>query len=319
MRFVFMGTPDFSVPVLNALIEAGHEIAAVYCQPPRPAGRGKKERPTPVHARALELGLDVRHPVSLKNADEQAAFEALNADVAVVVAYGLILPQVILDAPERGCFNIHASLLPRWRGAAPIQRAIEAGDSETGVTVMQMEAGLDTGPALLKVATSIDPSESSGELFERLQTLGGSALIEAIERIDTGTIKPERQDDSRASYAKKLTKAEAQIDWQRPAEEILRKIHAFNPNPGAYTTRAGDRIKLWGAALTALPNPADAQPGTIVAAPSGELWVACGDQPLAITRVQLAGKKSQSAEELLRGHAALLAPGTRLGAAGERQ
>lgn len=320
MRIVFAGTPEFAAHHLQALLDDGrHSVVAVYTQPDRPAGRGKKPATSAVKQLALAHDLALYQPESLKAEPEQLALAELNADLMVVVAYGLLLPQAVLDIPRFGCINVHASLLPAWRGAAPIQRAIEAGDSETGVTVMQMEAGLDTGPALLKVATAIDPHESAGGLFARLQMLGGNALLEAIEQIDAGTIKPEKQDDSRASYAKKLTKAEAQIDWQRPAQEILRKIHAFNPNPGAYTTRAGDRIKLWGAALTARPNPADTQPGTIVAAPSGELWVACGDQSLAITRAQLAGKKSQSAEELLRGHAALLAPGTVLGTAGERQ
>ena len=184
MRIIFMGTPDFSVPVLDALVKAGHEIAAVYCQPPRPAGRGKKDRPTPVHARAEALGLEVRHPTSLRNADAQDAFAALGADIAVVVAYGLILPQAVLDAPKHGCLNIHASLLPRWRGAAPIHRAIMAGDAETGICIMQMEAGLDTGPVLLRQATPIGVTETTGALHDRLSAMGADLIVQALARID---------------------------------------------------------------------------------------------------------------------------------------
>src|SRR6056297_2866581 len=206
MRIIFMGTPEFSVPVLDALVGAGHDIAAVYCQPPRPAGRGKKDRPSPVQARAEALGLQVRHPVSLKGADEQAAFAALEADVAVVVAYGLILPQVILDAPTAGCLNIHASLLPRWRGAAPIQRAIMAGDAETGVCIMQMEAGLDTGPVLLRRATPIGATETTGEVHDRLSALGAEAVVEALGKLDSLT--PESQPNEGVTYAKKIDKSE---------------------------------------------------------------------------------------------------------------
>ncbi|MCR9114130.1 MAG: methionyl-tRNA formyltransferase, partial [Rhodobacteraceae bacterium] len=211
MRIIFMGTPEFSVPVLDALVGAGHDIAAVYCQPPRPAGRGKKDRPSPVQARAEALGLQVRHPVSLKGADEQAAFAALEADVAVVVAYGLILPQAVLDAPERGCLNIHASLLPRWRGAAPIHRAIMAGDAETGVCIMQMEAGLDTGPVLLCERTKIGPQETTGELHDRLSQMGAAAIVDALARLDSLTPTPQSQ--AGVLYAEKIDKAEARIDW----------------------------------------------------------------------------------------------------------
>ena len=191
MRVIFMGSPDFSVPVLNALVQAGHDIAAVYCQPPRPAGRGKKDRPTPVQARAQALGLPVRHPKSLKSPEEQAAFAALKADIAVVVAYGLILPQVILDAPERGCLNIHASLLPRWRGAAPIHRAILSGDAETGICIMQMEAGLDTGPVLLRQATAIGAEETTADLHDRLSDMGAALIVRALATLDTLTAQPQ--------------------------------------------------------------------------------------------------------------------------------
>ena len=222
MRVVFMGTPDFSVPALNALVEAGHQIVAVYCQPPRPAGRGKKERLTPVHARALELGLEVRHPVSLRDAAAQADFAALDADIAVVVAYGLILPQAVLDAPRKGCLNIHASLLPRWRGAAPIHRAIMEGDAETGVCIMQMEAGLDTGPVLMREATAITPEDTTDVLHDRLSAMGARLIVDTLSRLDTLT--PDPQSEQGVTYAHKIDKAEARVDWSRPAAEIDRQI-----------------------------------------------------------------------------------------------
>ncbi|MEP5154057.1 methionyl-tRNA formyltransferase, partial [Planktotalea sp.] len=227
MRVIFMGTPDFSVPVLESLVNAGHDIAAVYCQPPRPAGRGKKERPTPVHQRALELGLDVRHPVSLKGEEAQAEFAALNADIAVVVAYGLILPQVILDAPTKGCLNIHASLLPRWRGAAPIHRAIMSGDAETGICIMQMEAGLDTGPVLLREATDIGAEETTGALHDRLSAMGAALICSALDQIDS--LQAETQPEDGVTYAAKIDKAEAQIDWSRSAVEIDCQIRGLSP------------------------------------------------------------------------------------------
>ena len=247
MRLIFMGTPDFSVPVLDALIGAGHEIAAVYCQPPRPAGRGKKDRPSPVQARAETLGLAVRHPVSLRNAEAQAAFAALKADAAVVVAYGLILPQAVLDAPVKGCLNIHASLLPRWRGAAPIQRAIMAGDRDTGVCIMQMEAGLDTGPVLLREALAIGAEETAAELHDRLSALGAQLIVEALARLDD--LVPEAQPGAGVTYAAKIDKAEARVDWTRPAVEVDRLIRALSPFPGAWTEIAGERVKLLGSRL----------------------------------------------------------------------
>ena len=292
MRIVFMGTPDFSVPVLNALIEAGHEIAAVYCQPPRPAGRGKKERPTPVHARALELGLDVRHPLSLKNADEQAAFEILNADVAVVVAYGLILPQVILDAPERGCLNIHASLLPRWRGAAPIHRAIMARDAQTGVCIMQMEAGLDTGPVLLRDALEIGVEETTGALHDRLSALGARLVCDALGQLDQ--LVPDAQPEDGVTYASKIDKAEAQVDWAKGAEEIDRLIRGLSPFPGAWTMLDGARVKLLAS------RQVDAE-GTAGQATDDALTIACATGAVQITRAQKAGKGAQDAQEFLRG------------------
>jgi len=240
MRVIFMGTPDFSVPVLNALVNAGHDVVCAYCQPPRPAGRGKKDRPSPVQIRAEALGLPVRHPVSVKSADEQAAFAALEADVAVVVAYGLILPQAVLDAPKRGCLNIHASLLPRWRGAAPIHRAIMAGDAETGVCIMQMEAGLDTGPVLLKKVTAIGADETTAVLHDRLSAMGAEAIVEALGALDDLTPIP--QSDEGVTYAAKIDKSEARIDWTKPAVEVDRLIRGLSPFPGAWFGHAGTRV-----------------------------------------------------------------------------
>ena len=291
MRIVFMGTPDFSVPVLDALVEAGHEIAAVYCQPPRPAGRGKKDRPTPVHARAMELGLPVRHPASLKGAGEQAAFAALEADVAVVVAYGLILPQAILDAPKHGCLNIHASLLPRWRGAAPIHRAIMEGDAETGVCIMQMEAGLDTGPVLLRASTPIGATETTGELHDRLSRMGAALITQALDRLPDLTPTP--QPEEGVTYAAKIDKAEARIDWTRPAVEVDRRIRGLSPFPGAWCEIAGERLKLLAARLAEGQGP----PGTLL----DGLTVACGEGAVEILRAQRPGKRPMSAQEILRG------------------
>ena len=292
MRLIFMGTPEFSVPVLDALVEAGHEIAAVYCQPPRPAGRGKKHRPTPVHARAEALGLEVRHPVSLRSEEEQARFAALGAEVAVVVAYGLILPQPILDAPRGGCLNIHASLLPRWRGAAPIHRAIMAGDAETGICIMQMEAGLDTGPVLLREATPIGPEDTTGSLHDRLSRMGAALIVTALERLDA--LVPEPQPELGVTYAAKIDKAEAQVDWFRPAVEIDRQIRGLSPFPGAWTTIGGERVKLLGARLAEGGGP----PG--VALDDG-FTIACGQGAVTVTRAQRAGKGAQDAETFLRG------------------
>jgi methionyl-tRNA formyltransferase len=301
MRIIFMGTPDFSVPVLEALVEAGHEIAAVYCQPPRPAGRGKKDRPSPVQARAEALGLTVRHPESLKGADEQAAFAALEADVAVVVAYGLILPQAVLDAPKRGCLNIHASLLPRWRGAAPIHRAIMAGDRETGVCIMQMEAGLDTGPVLLCRVTPIGAEETTGELHDRLSQMGAAAIVEALERLDA--LRPEPQPGDGVTYAQKIDKAEAKIDWGWTAEEVDRQIRGLSPFPGAWIEHRGQRIKLLKSCLAR----GCGAPGTVL---DDALTVACGRGAVQVLRLQRAGKGAQDADEFLRGMA--LPRGTRL-------
>jgi methionyl-tRNA formyltransferase len=292
MRLVFMGTPEFSVPVLDALIAAGHDIAAVYCQPPRPAGRGKKETPTPVHQRAAALGLPVRHPTSLKGAEAQADFAALNADVAVVVAYGLILPQAVLDAPTHGCLNIHASLLPRWRGAAPIHRAIMAGDTETGICIMQMEAGLDTGPVLLREATLIGETETTGQLHDRLSQMGARLIVEALNRL--GDLTPAPQPAEGVTYAAKIDKSEAAIDWTRPATDVDRQIRALSPFPGAWVDHDGQRIKLLASRLAT----GEGAPGTVL---DDALTVACGTGAVQLLRLQRAGRGAQDASEFLRG------------------
>ncbi len=285
-----MGTPDFSVPVLEAL-HAAHQILAVYCQPPRPAGRGKADRPTPVHARALELGLPVRHPVSLKSAEVQAEFAALGADVAVVVAYGLILPQAVLDAPARGCLNIHASLLPRWRGAAPIHRAIMAGDARTGVCIMQMEAGLDTGPVLLREETAIGATETTADLHDRLSQMGARLIVQALERL--ADLHPETQPEAGVTYAAKIDKAEARIDWTRPAAEVDRLIRGLSPFPGAWCDIGGERVKFL---RSRLAEGAGA-PGQVLHG----LTIACGSGAVEITEAQREGKRPATARDLLNG------------------
>ena len=291
MRVVFMGTPEFSVPVLDALVTAGHDVVCVYSQPPRPAGRGKKERPSPVHMRANELGIEVRHPLNFKQADDVADFADLNADIAVVVAYGLILPQALLDAPKHGCLNIHASLLPRWRGAAPIHRAIMAGDAETGVCIMQMEAGLDTGPVLMRQTTSIGAEETTGQLHDWLSEMGAKLIVEALRRLPELT--PEVQPDEGVTYAEKIDKYEARIDWSAPAAEVDRKIRGLSPFPGAWCEINGERIKLLGSKL------ADGA-GDVGQVLDGFV-IACADGAVEITRLQRAGKKPVSAEDALRG------------------
>ncbi|NNK78050.1 MAG: methionyl-tRNA formyltransferase [Litoreibacter sp.] len=291
MRVIFMGTPDFSVPVLDALMAAGHEVVCVYCQPPRPAGRGKKDRPSPVQARAEALGLPVRHPVSLKGAQEQADFVGLKADVAVVVAYGLILPQTILDAPRYGCLNIHASLLPRWRGAAPIHRAIMAGDAQTGVCIMQMEAGLDVGPVLLRKAIDIRSDDTTGSLHDRLSGLGAGLIIEALAQLDS--LSPEPQSEQGVTYAEKIDKAEARVDWCQPAAQVDRLIRGLSPFPGAWAMIGDERIKFLQSEVVDL----NGAPGEVL----DGLVIACGDGAIRITRAQRQGKRAMQTDELLRG------------------
>ena len=291
MRIVFMGSPDFAVPALNALVEAGHDIAAVYCQPPRPAGRGKADRKTAVHERAEALGLEVRTPRTLRDAEEQAKFAALDADLAVVAAYGLILPKPILDAPKAGCVNIHASLLPRWRGAAPIQRAVLAGDEMTGVTIMQMDVGLDTGPMLLKREVPID-RKTAGQLTEELANLGASAFLEWLNH----PTPPEAQPEDGATYAPKIDKAEARIDWSKSAAEIERQVRAFAPAPGAWFEVNGERVKLL---ETDLADGAG-RAGEVL---DDDLTIACGEGSIRPLRVQRAGRGAMTPGELLRGFA----------------
>ncbi|MBS3928002.1 MAG: methionyl-tRNA formyltransferase [Sphingomonadales bacterium] len=301
MRVIFMGTPDFAVPALQALVAAGHEVVAAYTQPPRPGGRrGKELTPTPVHKAADMLGIAVRHPVSLKGADEQATFAALEADVAVVAAYGLILPQAVLDAPRLGCLNVHASLLPRWRGAAPIQRAILAGDEETGVTIMQMEAGLDTGPMLAVVKTPVD-GKTAGELTAELAELGANLMVEVLADLPghAAAVQPE----AGVTYAHKIDKAEARIDWANSADEIERQIRAFAPAPGAWFEFEGERCKVLAAEL----NEGTGAPGLVL---DDQLTIACETGAIRLTLVQRAGRPAMATADMLRGWA--IEAGTKL-------
>ncbi|WP_284124710.1 methionyl-tRNA formyltransferase [Parerythrobacter aestuarii] len=292
MRIIFMGTPDFAVPTLRALHAAGHEVVAAYTQPPRPAGRGKKLQPSPVQKVAEELGIQVRSPKSLKSAEEQAAFAALAADVAVVAAYGLILPQPILDAPTNGCLNVHASILPRWRGAAPIHRAIMAGDVVTGVTIMQMEAGLDTGPMLATIRTPIN-DKTTGELSEELAELGANLMVQTLHELDKHVAVA--QDDEAATYAPKIDKAEARIDWSGPAEEVVRHIHGLAPFPGAWCEVDGERVKL----LSAEIADANGAAGTVL---DDRFTIACGMGAIRPLRLQRAGKPAMDLADFLRGY-----------------
>ena len=299
MNIIFMGTPDFSVPILQALA-AQHKVLAVYCQPPRPAGRGKADRPSPVQLAAEALGLPVRYPVSLKGAQEQAEFAALGADIAVVVAYGLILPQAVLDAPRMGCVNIHASLLPRWRGAAPIHRAVMAGDAQTGICIMQMEAGLDTGPVLARAALDIGPTETTAELHDRLSALGAQMIVQILPRLP---LPAQAQPDAGVSYAAKIDKAEARVNWARPAVDITRQINGLSPFPGAWVEIGGERVKLLRAALaTGQGDGGQSDTGQGSAgAHLGGFVIACGVGAVQILEVQREGKRRGTAEEFLRG------------------
>ncbi|MFY7746131.1 MAG: methionyl-tRNA formyltransferase [Erythrobacter sp.] len=293
MRIIFMGTPEFAVPALAALHAAGHEVVCVYTQPPRPAGRGKKLSPSPVQLAAERLGVPVRSPLSLRGAEAQAEFAALQADVAVVAAYGLILPQAVLDAPRHGCLNIHASLLPRWRGAAPIHRAVMAGDTETGVTIMQMEAGLDTGPMLHKVTVPVG-RKTTGELFGELGYCGAAAMVAVLA--DLAAFPPEVQDDAAAIYAPKIDKAESRIDWTADAEVIERLVRGLAPFPGAWFELEGERVKL----LLAEVAEGAGAPGTVLDA---DFTIACGSGALRPLTLQRAGKPAMSRAEFLRGRA----------------
>ena len=294
MRVVFAGTPAFAVPALEALVGARHEVALVLTQPDRPSGRGMRLNPSPVALCAARHDLKVSKPESLRTQAAQEELRAVAPEVMIVAAYGLILPQAVLDIPSRGCVNIHGSLLPRWRGAAPIQRAILAGDKQTGISIMRMEAGLDTGPVLLERAIPIEPDDTTGSLVDKLATLGAGCLVEALDRLDTLVARP--QDASAATYAAKIAKSEAVVDWNRPAEEIERQVRAFNPVPGAEATVRGLQLKIWEASATSDLRPA----GEAFATPNG-LLVGCGSGCLRLVSVQRPGGRRMGAEEFLRG------------------
>lgn len=297
MKIIFAGTPDFSVGCLQALLDAGHEVVAVYCQPDRPSGRGRKLQSGPVKCCAEQNNLAIYQPLSLKDQAAQSVLASHNADLMVVVAYGLILPQVVLDTPKLGCINVHASLLPRWRGAAPIQRAIEAGDSTTGVTIMQMDAGLDTGDMLHKTNTAITANMTGGELHDKLATSGAQALIETISLLPD-RIQPSTQDDALANYAHKLSKAEAQIDWSQPAAAIHNKVRAFNPWPVCWTEHQQQRLRVWKTSVLEGNAPA----GEIISAGSDGLVIGTGEALLAIHTLQAAGSKPMAMNEFANGH-----------------
>jgi methionyl-tRNA formyltransferase len=296
LRVAFMGTPGFSVPALDAIQRAGHEIEAVYTQPPRPANRGKKQTPSPVHQAALKMGIPVRHPTSLKTEEAQAAFKSLDLDVAVVVAYGLILPKAILDAPRFGCLNIHASLLPRWRGAAPIQRAILAGDEETGISIMQMDEGLDTGPVLLEEPMPIYHRSTAQNLHDDLAALGARLIVEALDSRASGLMAPKQQPEAGVTYAAKLQKSEGLIDWTKTAADLDRQVRALTPWPGCFFDHGGERIKLLDA-IPAFPKT-QAPAGTIV---SPDAVVTCGTGALKLLHVQRPGRGPVSGGDFLRG------------------
>jgi methionyl-tRNA formyltransferase len=302
MRVVFMGSPDFAVPALRALVGAGHDVPAVYCQPPRPAGRGHALQPCPVQRASETLGIEVRHPVKLRgDAEALEAFRLLKPDAAVVAAYGLILPREWLGVPRRGCINIHASLLPRWRGAAPIHAAILAGDTETGVTVMQMDAGLDTGPMLLRGTIPIGPRSRLGEIHDALAAMGAGLILQALAEAPPPVPQPEEG----ASYAPRLTRADGRIDWSLPAQRVERQTRAFDPWPGAFSTFGDEVLKV----LEGKVVPGSGEPGLVLDA---ALTVACGDGALRITRLQRAGRGPVTAADFLRGFA--VPAGSRLGA-----
>ncbi|MBM3649747.1 MAG: methionyl-tRNA formyltransferase [Alphaproteobacteria bacterium] len=304
MKLAFLGTSEFAVPALAALVEAGHDVVAVYTRAPKPAGRGQQERLTPVHALARSLGLEVRTPKSLRSAEEAAAFGALDLDAAVVVSYGHILPKAFLDAPVLGCLNIHGSLLPRWRGAAPIHRAILAGDAETGVTIMRMDEGLDTGPMLLAERTAISAADTAQDVHDRLAALGARLIVSTLDALVGRTIEAVAQPDDGVTYAHKLGKEEGALDWRRPAAELERKVRAFHPWPGTWFDAAGERIKVLGASLAL----AAGAPGTVSIGRDGFPVVACGVGGLKLLRLQRAGKAAQPADAFLRGFS--LTPGT---------
>lgn len=311
LRIAFAGTPEFAALHLQALLGSHHRIIAVYSQPDRPAGRGKKLTASPVKELALAHQIPVYQPQSLKSPEAQQELADLAVDILVVVAYGLLLPQRVLDTPRLGCINVHASILPRWRGAAPIQRALEAGDQTTGVTIMQMDAGLDTGDMLIKTECPILPTDTAGDLHDRLASIGTPALLQALDQLQAGTATAEQQDNSLSCYAPKLVKEEALLDWRQSAKILERKVRAFNPFPVAFTQLQGtgpnDRIRVWCA--SAIDDGSSQTPGTILDVSAEGIQVQCGEGSLLLQQLQLPGKKSCSAEELLRGHAQLFSKG----------
>lgn len=309
LRIIFAGTPDFAARHLQALINSEHQIVGVYSQPDRPAGRGKKLKASEVKALALEHDLPVFQPQSLKTDDALEELSSLNADIMIVVAYGLILPKAILDAPRLGCLNVHGSILPRWRGAAPIQRAIWAGDQQTGVTIMQMDEGLDTGDMLHISRCPIDSTETSASLYAKLAELGPDALIDTINRLANGDITPEPQNDADANYAKKLSKDEANIDWSMDAEQIERNIRAFNPWPVCFTQMRGNTVKIYQANVVEQSGAA----GTVLASDKNGIVVACGKHALSISELQPQGKKPMAINNFLNGRSDWVTPGIVLG------
>jgi len=311
LKVVFAGTPDFAARHLQGLIDSPHQIVLVMSQPDRPAGRGKRLQPSPVKAMALDAGLPVWQPALLKSADSEAILSQYEADILVVVAYGVILPAAILGIPKLGCLNVHASLLPRWRGAAPVQRAIEWGDTDTGVSIMAMEPGLDTGPVLLTRTIPISSGHTGGTLLEDLARLGVTALIDSLENIDTLLAKAAPQDDSKATYAHKIEKQEGALDWSATAALLARQVRAFHPAPGCYTLLGGDRLKVL--AAHAIDEARQGSAGEIVTADELGIRVSCGEGQLVITEAQLPGAKAQSVATLLRGNQARFQPGQRLG------
>lgn len=312
MKIVFAGTPDFAGAHLQALIDCGqHHIVAVYTQPDRPAGRGKKLTPSPVKQLACDHNINVFQPPSLKDSEAQQQLANLDADIMIVVAYGLLLPQAVLEIPRLGCINVHGSLLPKWRGAAPIQRAIEAGDRETGICIMQMDAGLDTGPVISVARCPITAADTSATIYQKLSELGAPTLLAALAKIDQGVAVAEQQDDSQSTYARKIDKAEALIDWSEAAETLARRVRAFNPFPATFSYIAGDRVKVWGA--VAIDANSDQSVGTIVDATADGIVVQTGSGQLLISQIQLAGKSKMAVSELLKSKAELFASGQSFG------
>lgn len=310
LRIIFSGTPDFAARHLDALLAANYNVVGVFTQPDRPAGRGKKLMPSPVKVVAQEHGLPVFQPASLRPAENQQLIADLNADIMVVVAYGLILPKAVLEMPRLGCINVHGSLLPRWRGAAPIQRSLWAGDDETGVTIMQMDVGLDTGDMLYKLACPITPDDTSASLYDKLAELGPQGLIETLQLLASGKARPEVQDESQVTYAEKLSKEEALLDWSLSAAQLERCIRAFNPWPMSYFMMDGQPVKVWKASV--LEAATNAAPGTILEADKQGIQVATAQGVLNIEELQPAGKKAMKAQDLLNSRKAFFAPGNRL-------